>query len=141
LRPTRIGDFIMKKLIFILFLSACFTSLYAQYWSLNGNNNISNGNFIGTTGNLYCEYLIFFKQYEAANFNIEGIGGGLTIAPTGNIAIHNNLTVGRVLNAQSANITGNTYIDGNVGIGIVPAQVKLDVAGSLKLKVQIFPEQ
>jgi len=45
-----------------------------------------------------------FKQQEAANFYIEGAGGGLTIAP-----------------------------DGNVGIGITPSsQTKLDVNGSFK---------
>ena len=62
---------------------------------------IANNGFITS----YNDKNIMFKQQEPANFFIEGIGGGLTIAP-----------------------------NGNIGIGKVPLQVKLDVAGDIAAK-------
>jgi hypothetical protein len=57
---------------------------------------------------------IAFRQQEQANFFIEGPGGGLTIAPNGNVgigtqtALRAKLDVNGSFHAQSANITGNT---------------------------------
>ena len=65
-------------------------------------NNLINGLQVFTNSNSSD---LHFKHRENANFYIEGSGGGLTIAP-----------------------------DGNIGVGIYQPQAKLDVNGSLKVK-------
>jgi len=96
---------------------------------------------------------ITFKHYEQANFSLEGLGGGLTIAPDGNIGVNTStpsakLDVNGSFNAQSANITGtltantlnvqkasftgNVNFSGNVGIGISNPGTKLDVKGTIR---------
>lgn len=94
---------------------------------------------------------IYFKQLEQADFCIKGPGGGLTIAPNGNIDMSNNLNVGGVyaqsaeiygsLKAQTATIFSTTILNGNVGIGTPPSStVKLDVAGSARVKGSFWLE-
>ena len=58
---------------------------------------------------------LLFKQQAQANFFIEGAGGGLTIAPNGNIGIdlsnpHAKLDVNGSFNATSANIAGTIWL-------------------------------
>jgi len=88
--------------------------------------------FIGSNKDL------LFKQHENAKFYIEGPGGGLTIAPDGNVGIGTEvpgvkLDVSGSFQAQNANITGNLSITGNVGIGISNhPTIKLDVNGTIR---------
>jgi hypothetical protein len=84
---------------------------------------------------------IYFKQKEQADISFQGpTGSGLTISPDGNNAIHNNLTVGGAfsaytaeiyssLKAQTATVTANTYLNGNVGIGTTTLTKKFNVQG------------
>lgn len=70
---------------------------------------------------------ILFQQHEQANFSIMGIGGGLTIAPNGNIGM------GTEQPAQKLHVEGATCLNGNVGIGISNPTQKLHVVGNTYL--------
>ena len=63
---------------------------------------------------------IYFRQNEQANFILTGPEGGLTILPDGNITTDKDLTVGEELSAQTATITGNSKLQGDVTIGTGP---------------------
>jgi len=70
------------------------------------------------------------KTKPSANLDVNGSFKAVSANITGT------LTTGTfsatTLNGQNANITGNAYIGGNVGIGITTPQAKLDVNGSFK---------
>ena len=73
-----------------------------------------------------------FKQYHQGNFFLEGPGGGLMIAPGGNIGMGTQnplakLDVNGLFKAKSATVTGNTYLNGNVGIGTNIPKQKLHI--------------
>ena len=89
----------MKKIILFFFFGAFLFIVSAQTpqpcWELNGNAN-------GFLVTISPQKEIQLKQQERANFLLEGVGGGLTIAP-----------------------------DGNVGVGIEIPQAKLDVNGDI----------
>jgi len=96
---------------------------------------------------------IRFRQYEQANFILDGLGGGLTITPDGNIGVGTSypqamldvdgsfmalkatiidtLTT-NVLKSQNANISGtlstnNMLLSGKMGLGTNLPQQKLHI--------------
>jgi len=91
----------------------------------------------------------YLTQSENANFTIEGPGGGLTIAPDGNIGVGTDIPQAKLdvagslrsqsanitgaLTAQTATVTGNTYLMGKVLIGTTtPQKPKLYVEGDIR---------
>jgi hypothetical protein len=70
----------MKKLLFILFLSACFLAVNAQfqpnpYWKTSGNDTVNYANFIGTT---ICQPLVFkTRGYERMHLAAQGVALGI----------------------------------------------------------------
>jgi len=84
----------------------------------------------------------FLTQNESANFTIEGVGGGLTITPNGNIGIGTSipqakLDVAGSLKATSATISGalnaqSACFNGSVSIGSYSSAINLDVIGKIR---------
>jgi len=95
---------------------------------------------------------IIFRQREQGNFSLEVPGGGLTIAPDGNIGVgitpsNAKLEVGGLFKAQNANITGtlsantlnvkNVNFDDTLSVKVLKAQTAT-VTGNTYLNGDVF---
>jgi len=74
----------------------------------------------------YSNFNITFKQHEQANFYLYGPSGGLTIAPNGYVGVG-------ATPQQKFHVDGNTYLTGNLGVGINNPTQKLRVEGTTLL--------
>jgi len=75
-------------------------------------------------------------SFKTQSADVSGVLSANSVNIAGSLSaqsasITNSFSV-NALSAQSANITGTTYLQGNVGIGIAPTQEKLEVNGSFK---------
>ena len=91
---------------------------------------------------------LLFKQQENANFYIEGVGGGLTIAQNGNVGIGINIPLAKLdvngsFKASSANISGafsaqNASISSTLTANTISAS-NANISGSLTANLLSVP--